>query len=286
VSLATDAYLTGTASRSGSTPAVDLRGVSAGYGSDRVLAGIDLQIVRGEFVGVVGPSGSGKTTLLRVLTGRADQHRGEVRVLGQVVRSGRPPARVGYVPQLETIDWDFPLTAEQVVLLGDTASSARVPWFSRAERARARDLLARLGLDGMHARPIRELSGGQRQRMFLARALQHRCDLLLLDEPTSGVDLATRREVLRLLGELHHVGLTVLLTTHDLNFVAAHLPRIVCLNQRVTADGPPGEVLTPASLERTFGSPMRVLHDGDRVVVADAEAIPLHAGPDHEHDQP
>jgi ABC-type Mn2+/Zn2+ transport system ATPase subunit len=285
VSIAADADVTGATDRPRTAPAVDLQGVSAGYGPGRVLTGIDLQIVRGEFVGVVGPSGSGKTTLLRVLTGRADQHAGQVRVLGQAVRSGRPPARVGYVPQLETIDWDFPLTAEQVVLLGDTASSRRVPWFSHAERARARELLARLGLDGLHARPIRELSGGQRQRMFLARALQHRCDLLLLDEPTSGVDLATRREVLRLLGELHHVGLTVLLTTHDLNFVAAHLPRIVCLNERITADGPPREVLTPASLERTFGSPMRVLHDGGRVVVADAEPIPLHAGPDHEQDQ-
>jgi ABC-type Mn2+/Zn2+ transport system ATPase subunit len=285
VSIATDADVTGASGQSVTSPAVELRGVSAGYGPNRVLHGIDLHIVRGEFVGVVGPSGSGKTTLLRVLTGRADQHRGEVRVLGQTVRGGRPPARVGYVPQLESIDWDFPLTAEQVVLLGDTAFSRRVPWFSRDERVRAREVLARLGLDGVHARPIRELSGGQRQRMFLARALQHRCDLLLLDEPTSGVDLATRREVLRLLGELHHVGLTVLLTTHDLNFVAAHLPRIVCLNEHVTADGPPREVLTPASLERTFGSPMRVLHDGDRVVVADAEPIPLHAGPDHDRDR-
>lgn len=285
MSLAADVDVMHAAGRSGAAPAVDLRGVSAGYGPDRVLSGIDLQIVRGEFVGVVGPSGSGKTTLLRVLTGRADQHAGQVRVLGQTVRSGRSPARVGYVPQLETIDWDFPLTAEQVVLLGDTASSRRVPWFSRPERARARELLARLGLDGLHARPIRELSGGQRQRMFLARALQHRCDLLLLDEPTSGVDLATRREVLRLLGELHHVGLTVVLTTHDLNFVAAHLPRIVCINEHVTADGPPAKVLTSASLEQTFGAPMRVLHDGDRIVVSDAEPIPLHAGPDHEQDQ-
>jgi ABC-type Mn2+/Zn2+ transport system ATPase subunit len=130
-------------------------------------------------------------------------------------------------------------------------------------------LLDRLGLAGLHDRPIRELSGGQQQRMFLARALHRRSELLLLDEPTSGVDLATRRDVLGVLRELHAEGLTILLTTHDLNFVAAHLPRVVCLNGLVTADGAPGRVLTAETLELTYGAPMRVLRDGGRVVVVD-----------------
>jgi ABC-type Mn2+/Zn2+ transport system ATPase subunit len=261
--------------------AVALRNVAAGYGGESVLRDLSFQLQRGEFAGVVGPSGSGKTTLLRLLTGRADRHRGDVEVLGHPVRSGHAPPRGGYVPQLEGVDWDFPITVEQVVLLGDSAASAPVPWFSRAEKRHARELLDRLGLGGMHNNRIRELSGGQRQRMFLARALLRQCELLLLDEPTSGVDLATRGDVLRLLGELHHLGLTVLLTTHDLNFVAAHLPRVVCLNGEITADGSPRQVLTPAALERTYGAPMRVLRDGDRVVVVDAEPIPLHAGTDH-----
>ncbi len=261
--------------------AVELRDVTAGYGGESVLRGLSVRLERGEFAGIVGPSGSGKTTLLRLLTGRADRHQGHLEVLGSPVRSGRAPHGVGYVPQLEGVDWDFPVTVEQVVLLGDSASSPPVPWFSRAEKRQARELLDRLGLAGMHGKRIRELSGGQRQRMFLARALLRKCELLLLDEPTSGVDLATRGDVLRLLGELHHLGLTVLLTTHDLNFVAAHLPRIVCLNGVVTADGSPREVLTPGALERTYGAPMRVLHDEDRVVVVDADPIRLHAGPDH-----
>ena len=270
-------------------PAVGLRDVATGYDGVSVLHELSLEIGRGEFVGIVGPSGSGKTTLLRLLTGRAEHHRGEVEVLGRKVRHGRAPDGVGYVPQLEIIDWDFPLTVEQVVLLGDTQHSRPVPWFSRAEKRRAHELLERLGLAGLERRRIRELSGGQRQRMFLARALLRRCELLLLDEPTSGVDLATRGDVLRLLGDLHHLGLTVVLTTHDLNFVAAHLPRIVCLNQEITADGVPAEVLTPEALERTYGAPMRVLHDRGRVVVVDDEQIELHAAPDHragrvEHD--
>lgn len=268
------------------TPAIHLADVAAGYGGDTVLRGLSLEVPRGAFVGVVGPSGSGKTTLLRLLTGRAAHHRGRIEVLGASLRRGAPPPGVGYVPQLEAVDWQFPLTVEQVVLLGDAASSAPVPWFSRSERRRAAQLLERLGLAGLERRRIAALSGGQRQRMFLARALLRDAQLLLLDEPTSGVDLATRRDVLQLLGELHHLGLTVVLTTHDLNFVAAHLPRVVCLNGEITADGPPAEVLTPEALERTFGSPLRVLHDAGRVVVVDAEGVELHDADAHRASRP
>lgn len=265
------------ASPGGHDAATDLEDVAAGYGGTTVLSALDLRVERGELVGIVGPSGSGKTTLLRLLTGRAEQFRGRVEVLGYPVRPGRPPAGVGYVPQLEGIDWDFPLTVEQVVLLGDAAASAVVPWFSRREKAAARAVLDRLGLGGLHRRRIRELSGGQQQRMFLARALHRHCELLLLDEPTSGVDLATRRDVLATLGDLNARGLTIVLTTHDLNFVASHLPRIVCLNGRVTADGDPNLVLTAASLERTYGAPMRVLRDRGRTVVVDADDLRLPA---------
>jgi zinc/manganese transport system ATP-binding protein len=255
--------------RTGSGLAVELRHVGVGYGRTTVLRGLSFELERGALVGVVGPSGAGKSTLLRLLTGQADRHHGEVRVLDELVRDGRAPRGVGYVPQLEHIDWDFPLTAEQVVLLGDASSSARTPWFSRAEKRQARELLDRLGLAGLHQRRIRELSGGQQQRMFLARALHRRSELLLLDEPTSGVDLATRRDVLAVLRDLHAEGLTILLTTHDLNFVAAHLPRVVCLNGLVTADGVPSQVLTAETLELTYGAPMRVIEDGGRVVVVD-----------------
>lgn len=253
--------------------AVRVRDVTVGYGTTVALRDVSLEIVRGEVVGLVGPSGSGKTTLLRALTGQADLHRGSVHVLDRPLPRRRAPGGVGYVPQLEQIDWDFPLTVEQVVLLGDAASSGFVPWFSRAERRRARELMDRLGIGMIADRSIRELSGGQQQRTFLARALFRRCELLLLDEPTSGVDLGTRRDVLSLVADLNATGITVVLTTHDLNFVASHLPRIVFLNGRVIADGAPAAVLTPGALERTFGAPMQVLdHDG-RAVVVDTETL-------------
>jgi zinc/manganese transport system ATP-binding protein len=255
-------------------PAFALHGVTAGYGATTVLRGLDLQVDRGELVGLVGPSGSGKTTVLKLLTGRAELHAGRVEVGGAPI-PGRGPVRIGYVPQLGSVDLDFPLTVEQVVLLGDAASSASRPWFTRTERREARGMLARLGLDGLQRRRLRELSGGQLQRTFLARALLRRSDLLLLDEPTSGVDLATRREVLATVQALHADGLTILLTTHDLNLVATHLPRTVCLNGAITADGAPGDVLTPEVLEATYGAPMRVIRDGARIVVVDDAIAPV-----------
>jgi zinc/manganese transport system ATP-binding protein len=254
-------------------PAVELRAVTAGYGTEVVLEGIDLRIERGELVGAVGPSGSGKTTLLRLLTGQADRHSGEVELLGQRIRAHRPARRVGYVPQLGEIEWDFPLTVEQVVLLGATETSARTPWFSRRERQRVRDLLERLGIAPLADRHIGELSGGQRQRMFLARAMARDVDIVLLDEPTSGVDLQTRHDVLHLLGQLNAAGMTILLTTHDLNWVAGHLPRVVCLNRRVLADGPPTTVFTPEVLRETYGAEVRILEHEDLVVVVDRGAV-------------
>lgn len=261
---------------------VRVGGVDAAYARPTVLRQVTLDVERGAFIGLVGPSGAGKTTLLRLLTGGVEIRRGSVEVLGQRVVRGRPPLGVGYVPQLGNVDADFPLTVREVVLFGDAAASPAIPWFSRREKQHADALLDRLGIAPLAQRPIAELSGGQRQRMFLARALARRSELLLLDEPTSGVDLATRAEVLRLLGELHHEGLTVVLTTHDLNFVASHLPHMVCINHRIIAAGSPRDVLTERVLEQTYGPGLRVVHDEHgHPVVTDAAPIPLHSGTDH-----
>ncbi|MEX1164611.1 MAG: metal ABC transporter ATP-binding protein [Nitriliruptor sp.] len=251
---------------------VSFEAVSTGYDGATVLRDLTWSIPRGALVGLVGPSGAGKTTLVRTLTGAATLHAGRVQVLGQDVgRRGSP--HVGLVPQLGGVDWDFPIQVRHAVLLGIAASSARVPWFSRAERRRADELLERLGLAGTGDRHIRELSGGQRQRMFLARAMLRRCEVLLLDEPTSGVDLATRHDILHLIAELWHDGMTVLITTHDLNWVAAQLPRIALLDGTIVADGPPHEVLTEELVERTYGARMRIIRDGDQVVVTDEHPV-------------
>ncbi|NBQ99985.1 MAG: metal ABC transporter ATP-binding protein [Actinobacteria bacterium] len=237
--------------------------MSCAYGSSVAVSDVDLEVRRGDFVGIVGPSGSGKTTLLKAVVGAVRPAHGSIEVSEGV--------RLAYVPQVESVDWNFPVTVLEVITMTRT-KGRRWPRISRAEREDALDVLSRLGLGGLHDRHIRELSGGQQQRVFIARAMFHRPDVLVLDEPTSGVDVRTRHEVLHLLAELHAQGVTIVLTTHDLNGLAAHLPRIVCMNRTVIADGSPTEVLNPAVLEQTYGAPMEVLQHGGMPVVLDSGA--------------
>jgi len=241
-------------------PLINCEHVSCTYGNASVIDDAYMTISRGEFVGVVGPSGSGKTTLLKAILGAHPVAHGSITMA--------PKLTLGYVPQVETVDWYFPVTVEEVVVMTRSQHS----WWPRItarERAAVREVLERLGIGDVAGRHIRELSGGQQQRVFLARAMFRNPDILIMDEPTSGVDVRTRHEVLHLLADLHADGLTILLTTHDLNGLAAHLPRLVCLNKRVIADGNPREVLTPEVLEATYGAPMEVLEHGGMPLVID-----------------
>jgi ABC-type Mn2+/Zn2+ transport system ATPase subunit len=252
--------------------------VTCRYGKDPVLINIDLSVSEGDFVGIVGPSGSGKTTLLRAIAGVVRP------IAGRIHRDRQ--ATVGYVPQVETVNWYFPVTVREAVMMS-RIDGRIVPWASERDTRDADDVLERLGIGDLGARHIRELSGGQQQRVFVARAMLRRPRLLLMDEPTSGVDVRTRHDVMHLIHELHHDGLAIVLTTHDLNGIAAHLPRLVCLNREVIAVGRPQEVITPDVLERTYGAPLEVLsHGGMPVVVEhypeveelDRTVVPLREG--------
>jgi zinc/manganese transport system ATP-binding protein len=252
-------------------PLVRLRAVGAGYGEGLALHDVTLDVDEAALLCIVGPSGAGKTTLLHTITGTVVPRSGAVQ--------RRPGLRVGYVPQVQTVDWSFPITVSECVLLARTARR----WWPRAsteDRRAAADMLDRLGLDGLGSRHIRELSGGQQQRVFLARALLQRPDLVVLDEPTSGVDLATRHEVLHLLRDLNAAGLAIVLTTHDLNGVAAHLPQVAFLDRRIVAVGSPTEVMTPAILEATYGAPLDVLVHAGLPVVVDQPGLALARAPD------
>ena len=240
---------------------VALAGVTCGYLDDAVLVGVDLAIRGREFVGIVGPSGAGKTTALRVLAGSMRPAHGTV--------TRRPGLRMAYVPQVETINWSFPVTVRECVLMA-RFSGRRLPWASRAERGRVAEVLGSLDIGDLADRHIRELSGGQQQRVFIARALLGEPELLLMDEPTSGVDVRLRHEIMHLLDDLNARGLAIVLSTHDLNGIAAHLPRIVCLNRTVIGDGAPHEVLNADVLERTYGASMQVLEHGGMPVVVDS----------------
>ncbi len=278
---------------------VEFEGVTCGYDGEPVLRDVDLAIPRGGFVGIVGPSGAGKTTLLRSIVGVVPRVEGRITVGGRIVGRGATPG-VGWVPQLETVDWQFPATVREVVLMGRWAERRWRAWASKDDRQRVDRLLDRLGIGGLADRHIRQLSGGQQQRVFLARAMIGDPSLLLLDEPTSGVDLKTRDDILHLLAELNADGITIVLTTHELNTVAAHLPWVVCVNGRVIAEGDPDQIFTSAILGRTYGADLRVVRQDGIILVADAAPHRLrdalrhrhdgfehahheHVGPDHEH---
>ena len=242
-----------------SAPFITATKLTVTYGAEPVLVDVDVAVTEGDLLGIVGPSGSGKSTLLKALLGSVPLRSGHV--------ERRAGITVGLVPQVEQIDWNFPVTVAECVGMA-RARGWRTPWITKSERAQIGEIAERLGLGGLERRHIRDLSGGQQQRVFLARALFTNAQAIFLDEPTSGLDVRTRHEVLHLLGELNEQGLTIVLTTHDLNGIAAHLPRIVCLNTTVIGEGSPSEVLVPDVLERTYGSPMHVLeHGGMRVVV-------------------
>ena len=194
-----------------------------------VLVNVDLAVAEGDFVGIVGPAGSGKTTLLRAIAGvgPADRRRRS---------QPRPRGDVGYVPQVETVNWNFPVTVREAVLMAADRRT-RPALGSQARSREADEVLERLGLGGLGGRHIRELSGGQQQRVFVARAmLGARSSCCSTSRPRASTS-APATTSCTCIDELHHDGLAIVLTTHDLNGIAAHLPRLVCLNREVIATG-------------------------------------------------
>ena len=249
---------------------VEINHVTFGYGAAPILEDINLHIHPGQFAAFVGPSGAGKTSLLKLILGTLHANHGTVRINSSEKNGDMGThhvPRIGYVPQLETVDWNFPVTVSQVVLMGRTRNASIWPWPSRTERRIMGETLEQLELGGLADRHIRDLSGGQQQRVFLARALISQPDLLVLDEPTSGVDLRTAENVLHLLADLNKQGMTILITTHDLNAAAAHLPWVICLNKTMIAQGRPEEVFTESILNRTYQGDMLVLRHNDMIFV-------------------
>ena len=236
-----------------------------------MFEGVSLSIEAGAFAAVVGPTGAGKTTLLRVLLGTLAPMAGTVRFRGRAVGADNRAA-VGYVPQRSSVDIYFPATVEQVILMG-LRGRRLPPWPLAPERALAARYADRLGIAPILRHHICDVSGGQQQRAFLARALIAAPDILILDEPTAGVDMKTQQEMLDLLDDLNRDGITILMTTHDLNAVAVHLPRVVCFNRGVVAEGAPEAIFTDRTLAATFGQDLRAIRHDGRLVVAHAAPL-------------
>jgi ABC-type Mn2+/Zn2+ transport system ATPase subunit len=244
------------------TPLVTFDRVTLGYGRRAVLTDISFEIPEGDFLGLVGPNGSGKTTILRALLGTLKP------LGGTVIRT--PTLRFGYVPQRDQVDYNFPLKVLDVVMMGryDRIGLGRRP--TDDDRRRAHEALEHVGVDALADRPLANLSGGQKQRTLIARALVGEPNVLVLDEPTNGMDLVATTQILGLVQELHeHHGLTVLMVSHALNEVANYVERIALVVEGGFRVGTTDEIMTEQALSQIYGIPVEVdSFGGHRIVVA------------------
>ena len=246
------------------TDLLELRAVSVAYGGRLALESVTLSIPHGAQVAVVGPNGAGKSTLFKAMVGLLPLRSGEMLIHGSAPGECRDP--IAYVPQREEVDWRFPVTVSDVVAMGRYGRRGWLRRLSAVDRQVVLQSLQQLGIADLGQRPIGELSGGQQQRTFLARALAQEPHVLLLDEPFTGVDVATREATLDLLARLRDRSVTVLVSTHDLDLAAGRFDQVVLLNGRLVSAGRPEEVFTQEHLHAAFGGQMVVV-DGKTIVV-------------------
>jgi zinc transport system ATP-binding protein len=209
-------------------PAIQIAGLSFSFGLAPVLQDINLEVFRGEFMGLVGPNAGGKSTLLKLILGLLRPQSGRIRVLGAAPEEAR--RRVGYVPQYPSFQRDFPISVEQVVLLGRLGSTPSLGWYRRADREAALHALAEVEAADLARRRIGTLSGGQLQRVLLARALVGEPQILILDEPTANIDQRAEGDIFDLLAMLN-ARLTILVVSHDIAFISSYVDRVACLNR-------------------------------------------------------
>ena len=254
--------------------ALSLVNLSADYGKNKsALEAVTFSIPCGERAAVVGPNGAGKSTLFKVIVGLRPHTTGDVWVHGHSHHAGDCPS-IGYVPQREAVDWNFPVTVMDVVLMGRVKELGWLRRPGRADREAAFTALKQVGLEALASRPIGDLSGGQQQRAFIARALAQRADVLLLDEPFSGVDVEAQAAIFDILDDLRARGLTVLISTHDLEMATTRFDRLLLLNRRLLADGPAESILTPERLAAAYGGRLTFWRDGQPVTVTTDDCCP------------
>jgi ABC-type Mn2+/Zn2+ transport system ATPase subunit len=243
---------------------IELERVTICYRDLVALEDVTFRVAAGEFVALIGPNGSGKTTLVKTILGLVKPAAGTVRLFG------KPPEqldgdwkRVGYVPQVAQIDPHFPIRVLDVVLMGRYGQVGLIRWPGPRDREAAWRALGQVGMADLARRPIGRLSGGQRQRVLVARALANEPELLLLDEPTTGVDVGTTEGLFDLLETLHHQGITILVVSHDVGVVAQHVDQVACVNRRLVAHGRPEEVLSGEVLDCMYGPQATLVGHGE-----------------------
>ncbi len=241
----------------GGEPAVAVSGLSAGYDGMQALESLSFELPAGTLAAVAGPNGSGKSTLLKTLLGLIKPWRGDVRVFGRSVSDAR--GLIGYAPQAELVDWDFPATIADVVMMGRYGRIGLLRSPKAIDREAVASALAQVRLEPLAHRQIGELSGGQQRRMLIARALAQEAELLLLDEPMVGLDAPTQHDLLELFEQLRDSGKTLLVATHDLSCVAGCFDLTLLLNKRLVAFGAPNDIFTPEILSEAYAEHLLLL---------------------------
>lgn len=245
-------------------PPLEIHDMTVAYHRKPVLWDIDLVAPEGQLIGIIGPNGAGKSTLIKAVLGLAPLASGKVQIFGRPYAEQRH--LVGYVPQRETVDWDFPVTALDVVMMG---TYGRLGWFRRpgaAERQLAMNCLEKVGMAEFASRQIQQLSGGQQQRIFLARALAQDAQVYFMDEPFAGVDAATEQAIVSLLQALRSGGKTVFVVHHELQTVRKYFDFVILLNLRLVAAGPTATTFTKQNLQQTYGGRLTILDEAAEAV--------------------
>jgi manganese/iron transport system ATP-binding protein len=238
-------------------PGIRFTSVSVRYnGGEPALQDVSFQLARGERVAVVGPNGAGKSTLLKVIAGILNPSSGSVEVYGHTAEGH---TCIGYVPQRTQVDWSFPVTVADVVMMGRVARMGIFRQAGRQDWRLVHESLAQVGMADLADRQIGALSGGQQQRVFIARSLAQEAELLLMDEPLTGLDVPSQEAIFNILDLLRERGMTVLISTHDLHLAAERFDRLMLLRRRLLGYGSAAEVLTPANLRLAYGTHMTVL---------------------------
>ena len=229
-------------------------------------------IPRGTVTALVGVNGAGKSTLFKAIMGFVQAAKGDIRILGRPVAEALRQNLLAYVPQAEEVDWSFPVLVEDVVMMGRYGHMGFLRRPSAADRAAVDQALARVNMQDFRHRQIGELSGGQRKRVFLARALAQDGQVILLDEPFTGVDVQTEDQITALLRDLRAEGRVMLVSTHNLGSVPEFCDRVILVKGTVLAHGPTETTFTHANLERTFGGVLRRFTLGGDTLHDDADA--------------
>jgi len=236
---------------------LSVQDLTVAYHRKPVLWEFDCTVPRGSLIAIVGPNGSGKTTLIKAVLDLVPKVSGEVLIFGKPYRKQR--SQVGYVPQRESVDWDFPVNALDVVAMG---LYRRIGWcrpVTRKYRQIALEALDRVGMADYAGRQISQLSGGQQQRVFLARALAQEAELYLMDEPFAAVDATTERAIVAILRDLRSAGKTALVVHHDLQTVEEYFDHVILMNMRLVAAGATQDVFTAENLRKTYGGKLSLL---------------------------